>query len=178
MKRLLLLPILFFFAATLFVNAGDKCKFDYDKVDKFSGNHVRYTGYTLSSMLYSYPFKVQLGDNAGKFYFNYLFVQSGDNLSRLSTTDTSFIKLENGKTIKLSVTEDVAPTAQVAGASVVTYYSPIFYIKKSKMQALAESPIVALKLVIAGKEYTVEVKESKAKKIMEAAGCLVSEHQE
>ena len=129
-------------------------------------------------MLSPYPFKVQLGDNAGKFYFNYLFVQSGDNLSRLSTSDTSFLKLENGKTIKLSVTEDVAPTAQVAGGAVVTYYSPIFYIKKSKMVALSESPIVALKIVVAGKEYMVEVKESKAKKIMEAADCLVSEHQE
>ncbi len=174
MKRLFLLPVLFIFTATLFVNAGDKCKFDYDKVDKFSGNHIRYSTFGMGV---SYN-KIQIGDNAGKFYFNFLLVDYGDNLAKLSTADTSFIKLENGKMIKLAVQEDVAPTAQVSGSSILTSYSPIFYIKKSKMVALSESPIVALKIVVAGKEYTFEIKESKAKKIMETAGCLVVEHQE
>ena len=177
MKRILLLPILFFFAATLFINAGGKCKFDYDKVDKFSGKKIMFTNVKLERGMYS-----QIGNNAGEYYFSLGLVFSGELNAIITPNDTMAMRLENGKMLKFTVKEDCTPKSQIHAdaysAGVSTTYSPNYYMSKKRMEKLSESPIVALKLHLGNQDVIIEIKESKAKKIMEAAACLISESQE
>ncbi len=177
-----------FFIATLLVAvisfssfSGGKCKFDYDKKDEFSGKSVRYSKFTLQykgdyttvGALIEYDMTV--GDNSGQFYLTTDFSLAGETRELFTPSDTSLIKLENGKIIKIVPNDEFKPTAQLMGPSVFTSWKPIFNISKAKMQKLSESPIVAIKVVYGGKEFNIKPRDSKAAKVMETAACLTSE---
>jgi hypothetical protein len=165
-----------FLAGTLLVTiislssfSGGKCKFDYNKEDKFTGGVIKYSTYEFEHT------KFRLGSNSGQLYIYFEYAQEGEMRDILTTSDTSLIKLENGKVIKIIPNENCKSIPYVATVGVWTYWGPTCNISNKLMKILSESPIVALKLKVAGKDFIVDVKKSKASKIMETAACLITE---
>jgi hypothetical protein len=169
-----------FFAATLLVAvisfssfSGDKCKYDYEKEDKFSGGVKKYS---TCYLVQDDKCTVEIGSSAGKNYFKLHHNVSGESDEVLSTTDTIQLRLEDGNMVSLVPRTNVKAVSKILVNYIVSYWEPVCNISKGKLKKLSESQIVAVKITIAGKEDIIEVKLKRhAKHLMETAACLLAD---
>lgn len=149
--------------------ADKKCKFDYDKEDKVTGEKIQYFnfGFFLGG------FKIQIGNQGKRSYFSFGYDAPGDKSEVIrKESDTLYIRLSNKEMIKLNAKEDTRGTAHIVGRQVNTFYSPIYYLTDEQLKALSENTIIAFKYYIEGKDYNIDMPEKKADKIMSASDCL------
>ena len=158
---------------TISVYGEKKCKFDYDKEDKITGEKIQYINYNL----FVSAVKIQIGNNGKQSYFSFGYDMAGDRYEIIKKeTDTLYIRLANKELIKINPKENTKGTSHIDAQrkQVYTFYSPIYYMNDDQLKLLSESPMVAFKFLIEGKEYTVETSDKKSEKIMEGFECLKS----
>jgi hypothetical protein len=168
-KRISILTIIIL--STLFSFGQKKCKFDYDKEDKVTGNKIQYITYNL----FATGVKIQIGNNGKQSYFNFGYDMLGDKYEIIKKeTDTLYIRLANKELIKLNPKENTKGTSHIntIQKQIFTFYSPMYDLNEDQLKLLAESPIVAFKFLIEGKEFSVEMPEKKSDKIMDGFDCL------
>ena len=152
---------------TSFTVVGQKkCKFDFEKEDKISGNKMQYLNY--SSIMGG--IKIQIGNNGPRSYFNFGYDMVGDRYEVIKKeSDTLTIRLANKALIQLLAIENTKGITHIDAArrQVNTFYSPMYYMNEEQLKLLSESPILAFRFLVEGKEYTVELTDKKAEKIKE-----------
>ena len=162
--------------------AGGKCKYDYDKKDVFSGKRVCYKSFTLFKKnvqfgnptgLFRYEFKI--GKNGNDYFLEINLNICGIIRTIVGSTDTTFIKLDNGNLIKIVPKGEYRPVAKLDGIMEYSNYIISFTLDPSDFIKLSESKIFGIKSMIGPSENIVSPKESNSLDILEIINCLKAE---
>jgi len=180
--KILGLGILFLFFATMQISA-QKCKFDYEKNDPFTGEITKgislevkektsMPSVTHAGKPFRYNFIVnRLGDN----FFIDADIYFGGNVRELIRKGEPFIlKLSNGETISLTAQDDVVPIAigQPSGGF-WTQYKAKYSIDAVTLQKLSTFTPTLFRFSLEGKNYDREVDSKEQKKFTQATTCIL-----
>jgi len=108
-----------------------------------------------------------LEKKGNKYFIRYNILKNGRDVSRITSADTNYFKLSSGVLIK-AVAQETAPIYEESS----TRYKVYIQVTKEQMEELSKSPLMFVRLGIPGKP-TFSSNEKKAKKLMEAAACIV-----
>lgn len=170
MKKIILFLCLV--AITPYANA-QKCKYDTDTKDAFSGKKSRGITAKVSKGIY---LGFNLMDDAFSVRFSIEFF--GEKNQAIAKGDSLLIKLSNNEIIRLAASEDAAPTSYVTGsgtqyANVGSNYRPNYFLSNEDFQKLARNMITTLRFYFGQTPLSTEVDEGNGKKIMHAADCML-----
>jgi hypothetical protein len=180
--KILGLGIVFLFLNSMQLSA-QKCKFDYEKNDPFTGEVTKgisleirekasMPSVTHSGKPFRYNFIVnRLGDK----YFIDVDIYFGGNVRELIRKGEPFIfKLSNGETISLTAQEDVVPIAigQPSGG-IWTQYKAKYSIDAETLQRLSTFSPTHFRFSLEGKNYDRELASKEQKKFTQAAACIL-----
>ena len=173
MKSIKMLCCVLFCFILLKTADAQKCKFDFDQVDQFSGK--RSVG-MVCRIAKSWKMTLTKTDDAPGLVLSLLF--PGEMNDQIVPNDTLMIALEGQKPLTFLALTDAPPTTSVIGtteyAQVVTAYQIFYACRPSDFEQLAAHTPVALRVYFGKKFYTVQIKKRNAKKIMSKARCLVN----
>lgn len=167
MKKLSLLFLLTFLCQTSF---AQKCKFDYDKADPFTGKRTVSIKPDLAK-----GWGMAIMNTGGNCDISVSVLVGGVTKNMINKGDTLLMAIENGLPIVLSSNAEYAPVSNVAGSTVYTSYTATYSINRKDLKRLAEGKMVALRMYAGGTAFNTEVKEKNALKISKAAECVGAE---
>ena len=172
-----------FLTMTVFSFAGGKCKYDYNKKDAFTGKQICYNNFTLfkKNIQFGNPkglfrYYLKIGKNGNEYFIEIDIYIVGIVRTIVENTDTTFIKLENDKIIKLVPKGEFKPVAKVDGLLDCSNYVISFNIDNSDFSKLCESKVSIIKSMVGPNENIGSVKESSATDILEIVNCLKLEN--
>lgn len=169
MKKLLTL-LLSLFLTTAF---AQKCKYDVDTKDAFSGKRTLGTTAKLGKEGALIGFNLQ----DDRFWVGLFIDFFGEKNEAIAQGDSLLLKLITGDIITLYTNEAAAPTSYVAGsgayAKVMSYYKPNYNIDRATMTKLAENMITDIKFYMGMNSLPIEISSKAAEKVMAAAACIV-----
>ena len=173
-RSILLIIVCLFVSTAAF---AQKCKYDYQVKDEFTGKEVKSIHTSLiGSFLYSWVKWTTFKDKDDfKIAIGLLF--NGEQNEFMKTTDSLFIKLNNGKIHTFVPIQATAPQSQVGKSGVYTMYQPVYMASREFYTELASNELIAIKIFVSGTEhfFGVDKFEKKApKKISEAAACIIN----
>ena len=158
--------ILVMICISLTINA-QKCKFDYEKKDPFTGKLTSGITATLAR-----PWKIGF-NKAGDNYSIGLFTNfAGAKEDIINEGDTLMFALENGNPIILVASDKALPTSDVIGSQIQTWYRPLYIADVEQIRQLSLNKIIAVKIYL-GTWYSLEIPLVNAQKIMQAASCIL-----
>jgi hypothetical protein len=167
--KTLTLGILFFFAFSMQLSA-QKCKYDYDKKDPFTGEMSKGNTFKIDNNNWIMGF-----NKIGDIYYARLelyctgnvreFIQKGDPIN---------FKLSNGEVVTIFAQDEVIPVAEaIPGAGVRSIYTGKYSIDSVSLQKIAENPPTFVRMNIESKVYEKEISAKDGKKIVAAAVCIL-----
>lgn len=158
---------------------SQKCKYDIDKKDEFTGEVTK----VIETEIVDDLVKISVMQKGEEFTLNILCYLGGENESVMAKDSEILVKLENGKIITLKLANDVKPNTTVAylgpgkTPNVVTYYLTSFEVDKNELETLSLSPITTIRIHIERDydyDFTKKNKQAKAaKKLMESVKCFL-----
>jgi hypothetical protein len=166
--KILSLGILFLFVSTLHLSA-QKCKFDYNKTDPFSGEATKGISFNIKPKeLY---FGIMGFSKAGNIYHFELINTTfqGDLRIIIQKGDQILLKLSNGEMITLISKDEIKPNALIF----TTQYKGLYDIDAESLQKIAENPPTFIRIHIGSKVYNEEFSSGIGKKIAQAAACIL-----
>lgn len=163
MKTTLLFALIF---CAAFDSSAQKCKFDYEEVDKIT-NQV-----TRAIFIKEKGHKVGLYQFHGENSLNLSFTLSGQRREISSKGDTLLLKLEDGNLIKLFSSEENAPVAQASQYGVYTYYSIKYALSKEAISLIKQSPGILIRAQIGAVWYDINYSTKKWESLRKAAVCI------
>ena len=153
---------------------AQKCKFDVDKKDDFSGDHVRNVRIRLGTFFYSWW---MLLEQKGQHY--YITVQSaatGKVDDIIPKGSTIYFKLESGKVLEMNTTEECVPAHNVQSNTIVSTWLPKGEVNKDFMKQLSESPLDKIRMKVGGKDFdSPDASGKSGRKCMESAQCMIAD---
>jgi hypothetical protein len=156
---------------------SQKCKFDFDQTDQFTGQTSKGFDLTISG-----AWKTRLTLMDDQFYISFLIALPGRTDYTSSKGDSCLLVLEDGKKLILFSDLDALPNTDVANsgtsyADLRTYYALLYKMTDVQMRQLSKSPIKAMRIYLNDMPVTLDViPEKNTKKIVSAADCLIKEY--
>jgi|SRR6185312_13007576 len=156
--------------------AQKKCKFDKDEKDKFTNEHVRSSRFSVGGMMYRwYILLEQKGD---KYYMTYQIAVNGKVDDPITKGTKILMKLGNDSIVELVVDQDYAPQQSVVNNGdnpfIASMWLPKGQLSKDQMKKLSMSPIVAIRINIAGKDLDSPNMSSKeSEKLEQTSACML-----
>jgi hypothetical protein len=168
--KLLGISLLFMLAAS--ISYGQKCKYDYEKNDAFTGEHSKGNSFKINRFWYLGLNK--LGDN----YHVGLHIQlNGTKNLYLEKGDSLMFKMANGESVILYSRDRYAPQEQAyattSSVGITSTYRAIYDISIEDLYLLKTSLITHVRLNISSLGYQTEIKEKEAKKFQQNADCIM-----
>jgi hypothetical protein len=151
---------------------AQKCKYDVDKTDAFSGKKTLGTTAKL-------PNGALIGFNLsdGKFWIGMFINFFGEKNEKISHGDSLLFKLGNGEILSFYTNDVYAPTSYVNGsgayANVSSYYKPNYDTDSVTIRKMAQYPVTDMKIYMGANNLPVAVDEKYREKVMKAAGCIL-----
>jgi hypothetical protein len=152
------------------ISVAQKCKFDIDKADPFTGKR----NFSIRPDL-ARGWAMSIGNAGGNYEIGVSVLVGGVTKNVINKGDTLLMALESGLPIVLRANSEYLPASNVAGTSVYTSYSAMYSISKEELMRLGQKKMTALRMFAGATPYNVEVKEKNAEKISKAATCVASE---
>lgn len=174
MKRIILLLIVVFSCAEL---SAQKCKYDFDKKDKFSGGRLTGYDYNVKSGI-STKVKLAIYLKGKKMVAEVTYVYGGELNGIITAGHKVNVRLEDEEVISLSSIGNSLPKTDIhvtsASASAITTYTILYEVDKQFLEKLAtKMPLVVQVEVSDTQSFVDEIKEKNAVKMMEDMKCLL-----
>jgi hypothetical protein len=164
------ISLLFLAGLLCHLSSAQKCKFDYDKVDAFTGKRT----FSMKPDL-ARGWGMAIGNTAGNNEISISVIVGGITKNVINKGDTLMMALEGGKPIILKANAEYLPASNVAGTTVYSSYLANYSISKDDLQRLSEKKMTALRMYVGASAFNLEVKEKNAEKISKAAACVAAE---
>jgi hypothetical protein len=164
--------IIFLFVVALLCrnSFAQKCKFDYDKADPFTGKRT----FSMKPDL-ARGWGMAIGNAAGNYEISVSVIVGGVTKNVIGKGDTLMMALDGGLPIVLRANAEYPPSSNVAGTTIYSSYSANYSISREELQRLSQKKMIALRMFAGVNAYSVDVKEKNAEKISKAAGCVAAE---
>jgi len=176
--QILGLGILFLFATTLSLSA-QKCKYDFNKTDRITGEQSKGIGFKIEFKMapggIGTIYRSSMGFNkvGESYHVNVELMFTGQLRERILKSDPLIIKLSNGETITIYPQADFTPTATAGPTSVFSQYDAKYDIDAASLQKIAESAPVFFRISLQDKVYDRELSKKDQKNFMNAARCIL-----
>ena len=176
--KILTLGILFLFAMTLSLSA-QKCKYNYNKKDPFTGVETKGIEVDLDGSLFITPigtiFKSKMGFNKiGETYFvNIELVYSGNIRESIKKNDTFAIKLSNGEIVTIYSQDESLPALVASVGNIFTSYVAKYDIDAASIKKIAESVPTFIRINLDSRIYDKELDSKTKKNFTNAAKCIL-----
>ena len=169
MKKLIIVFALFSFP--LLSNA-QKCKFDEDKNDPFTGTHYRMVSQNIGPA--SWGWAISLEENNQNFFMGVRMIRLGKMDDLFLKGEKILLKLSNDKILELIASEDIVPVYGAGGGIIFTTYNAKIPITKDFLSELSTAPITDLKVTLCKEEVILpKIVERQTNRIKQAATCLL-----
>jgi hypothetical protein len=168
MKNIVFLSL--FLISILNVSA-QKCKYDVDKKDPFSGESVK----TINTTLIRNGLNWTSSKTGNNYSVELSILFNASSYEIMGIDDTVLVKLKNGDTFTLRPMKEVAPIKKVFDGRVVSVYVQQFQVEKTVFEKLSKSPIQIVRVQL-DKAYDLDFtdkKEKNCKELMEASACML-----
>ncbi|MDR2914857.1 MAG: hypothetical protein LBV74_08520 [Tannerella sp.] len=160
------------FMVMAFQVSAQKCKYDYEKTDEFTGEKSKGNTMQLNNWWY-------LGFNkVGEKYNLGLYMRlNGEKNLYLEQGDSIIFKFSDGSFLTLYARERYAPESQVvvalSTAGVINIYRAVYDIPSEKMEILKNNTVTHVKVNISHLVYQKELKEKTGEKFRKNAVCII-----
>ncbi len=172
MKHTVCLLALFVFSATS--SFAQKCHFDVDKKDDFTGAHVRNVKVKIGNFFYSWW--LLLEQNGTKYAITVQSAATSKIDDVIPKGSKILFKLDNDKVVEIVVSDDCVPNHNVQNNTIITTWLPKCDVSKETMQQLSQASTSLVRMNIGGKDFTSPNASGKeGKKVMEGAACLLQD---
>ena len=153
---------------------AQKCHFDVDKKDDFSGEHVRNVRIKVGNMFYAWW--VLLEQKGPKYFVTVQSASTGRVENTIPKGSKVLFKLDNGKVVEMVVGEECVPSYSVQSNTIITMWLPKGEVSKDVMKELSESPMTLIRMKIGDKDFDSPGASGKeGRKMMESAACLLQD---
>ncbi|MBL7932111.1 MAG: hypothetical protein JNL60_09415 [Bacteroidia bacterium] len=167
MKKAVFLFLFVLFCQTSF---AQKCKFDYDKADPFTGKRT----FSIKPDL-ARGWGMAIISTAGNYDISISVIVGGLTKNVINKGDTLLMALEGDLPLILKANAEYLPVSNAAGSTVYTSYTASYSITKADLLRLSQKSMRALRMYVGVNAFNVEVKEKNAEKIAKAAACMAAE---
>lgn len=164
---------------SFFNSNAQKCKFDYEKEDPFSGKATKGNTsaiYPASPVSNEYWY-LGLNRTGDDFYIGMLVQLKGELNTYLEKGDSIMFKLANGAVITCYANDKVSPTTNAAAAGgqpiITTQYRANYAVTAEELKNFSESMVTFVRMNVGDKVFQVEIKEKHAKKLLDNAACIL-----
>jgi len=173
-KIILLLSVFVSFS----INAtaqSDKCKFDVEKKDAFSGKEYKSVKVDLmathekANQKYSFEFV----KNDTIYYMTISRTFSGRQVDVIPVGEEILFKLSGGAILHLAVSEETTPTLNSTGTGVSSTYKMSVKLTKDILEKLSSKAITNLKFAVGKLDVQGELSKDEAEKITRVCKCLL-----
>ncbi len=151
---------------------GQKCKFDYNEKDAFSGEEKVGITATISK-----SWKLGFNRTGSKYSLGLLINFAGAKEDVIQVGDTLMLAVEGAKPLIFLAMNESKPLSNVVGsgayAQIQTFYRLFYKADEEQMKILTKNKVTATRVYFGNLHYTVEVKEKRSKKIRKAANCIL-----
>ena len=172
MKKIFLFAILFAVSASGNHIYAQKCKFDSDKEDEFTKEHVRSVKHPIGSILFRWWMLME--QKGPKFELTLQVSTTGKMDDVFAKGSKMLFKLENGKVVEIVADADYMPAFHVESNTIITNWLPKGVVSEENMKALSESPITAVRVNVANKDVNApNITGKEADKIQQSATCFL-----
>lgn len=170
-KKVVLLSVLCI--ALLSCGFAQKCKYDYNKVDEFSGTSSK--GITVKFTRWFY---IGMNKNGATFDSGASIILNGEYNQFVEKGDSLMLKLASGEVISLYSMDRYAPINQVVSAAngtpyVVSRYDVKYAMTEELLELLQSATVTHVRMIAGGYVHDEEVSEKEAEKIRSAASCIL-----
>ena len=153
---------------------AQKCNFDTDKKDDFTGAHVRTVKHKLGNFFYKWW--ILMEQNGPKYFITVQSAGTGKIDDIIPKGSKILFKLDNDKVVEMPVSEDCVPSHTVQSNTIITTWLPKGEISKDAMQKMSESGIVLIRMNIGGKDFDSPSPSGKeTEKMRQSAECLLKD---
>lgn len=148
---------------------AQKCKFDIDKKDAFTGKQTKGISAVLNK---SWMVGFNRSDNA--YTIGLLMEFPGAKRDVLSKGDTLMLALDGASPIVLTAIESATPTARVVDnyGGILSSYHVQYAISAEQMKVLAQKKCTAARVYFGATYFSLDVPEKNGQKVIEAANCI------
>ncbi|GHN02096.1 hypothetical protein WSM22_35850 [Cytophagales bacterium WSM2-2] len=150
---------------------SQKCKYDFEKKDPFSGKQQKGITITLAGFGPA-ALKMAFQSEDKKSLIGLVVALPGKNENYVERGDTLSIALENGSILSLRSIDRYLPNAQVVGANIMSYFTPMYAVSEEELNKLSTVPMKAVKLKLGAQPLVAEVPAKNGEKAMKAASCI------
>lgn len=170
MKKHLLLSL---FLCVPILSIAQKCKFDEEKNDPFSGGIFRLSAHKIGPMSWNWNFTLE--QNGDQYFISVRMLRSGKMEDIYKTGQKIMLKLANGKVLELIADKDFPPGYAISSDGIIwTNYIPKFEVDKILMTELSSSPITDLKTTLGSQDILLpKITEKQSKNIAQTASCMI-----
>jgi hypothetical protein len=148
---------------------AQKCKYDYEKKDAFTGK----TSVAIFCDLTKFWSISVAGASDNSYSLNLGLLFSGAKKDVIRKGDTLMIALENAPPIILIAAGEFLPSLTTSGSSIYTKYNPSYSITKEQLLMLSQHNMPAFRVYFGSLWSGDDVKPKNAQKISKAAECIV-----
>jgi len=158
---------------------AQKCKFDIDKKDDFSNEHVRGAKFKVGDFFYSWWILIE--QKGTKYYMTVQSATTGKIDDIIPKGSKVMLKLDNGKIKSYILSEDCVPNHNVintntANPTITSTWLPKGELSKDDMVALSQSELVVIRMNVGGKDFDSPKPSGKeARKLMQSANCFLAD---
>lgn len=168
------IPLMILFLTSAFFAYSQKCKFDFEKKDPFSGKMQKGSSSVLAGF----------GPNAFRIIFQaeekkylvglYIRLPGVKNENYIQSGNTLSLALDNGEVLTLRAANQYLPNTQAMDGAIATYYTPMYTSSEDEIKRLTVSGIKAAKLKLGSQPLMAEVSQKHGDKIKIAASCILN----
>lgn len=157
-------------------NLSSQCKYERNEQDQFTGSFVRESKPASILKKFSPPNYIDLSLIQNGDEYAIKLIWHGEPISEgtmIQPGDYLALKLSDGSVINASTKSESA--AALNKAISVVYLESTYSVGQEDFKLLASKNITAIRITSGGKEYDYEIKFNAARKLMEAAMCMLRE---
>lgn len=147
---------------------AQKCKYDFEKNDAFSGKSVKAITETLIG-----SWKITFEKNGDDYFAEVYLLLSGHQKEIVSAGDSMLIALDGSKPVKFVASETVVPKHEVNGTVIKTWYKIKYPTNAKTLSRFNEGVIKAIRVFIGSAIQEYEIPAKNAAKITNAANCII-----
>lgn len=149
---------------------AQKCKFDIDKKDAFTGKQTKGISAVLNK---SWMVGFNRSDNA--YTLGLLMEFPGAKRDVLSKGDTLMLALDGAPPIVLTAIEGASPNARVVDnyGGILSSYHVQYAISPEQMKMIAQKKCTAARVYFGVTYFSVDVPDKNGLKIVDAANCIM-----
>jgi hypothetical protein len=163
--------LLILFVTSAFMAFSQKCKYDFQKKDPFTGK-IQKGNSTVLAGFGPMALRLILQSEEKKYLMGIYIALPGKNENYIEKGDTLSIALDNGEKLSFLAIDRYLPSYQ-AQYTITTYYEPKYVINEDELRKLSTTGIKATKLKLGSLPLQAEVPPKNAEKVKKAANCIL-----